>query len=136
MVLLIGAVVRHFFNAKHTGSKGFALVWQWPLSILLAVVLIFILSPERIDENLPVSNARALSIIEKHCVSCHADKPSDHAFKSAPAGLTLEGLSQLRAHGARVITQAVATQSMPLGNRTNMTPQERAELGAWISQNQ
>jgi len=136
MVLLIGGVVRHFFNARHTGSKGFSLLWQWPLSILLAVVLIFILSPERIEEELTVSNAQALLIIDKHCVSCHAAQPSNDSFKSAPAGLVLEHLSQLRTHGARVITQAVTTQSMPLGNSTNMTPQERAELGAWISQNQ
>ncbi len=136
MILLIGGVVRHFFNAQHAGSKGFSLVWQWPLAVFLTIGLILFLSPQQTQEQLTVSDSQALSIIDKHCSSCHASEPANPAFSSAPAGLKLENLEQLRIHGARVATQAVTAKSMPLGNTTKMTLKERAELGAWILENQ
>jgi len=135
-IFLIGGVVRHFFNAQHAGSKGLSLCWQWPVAIFLSLGLIFFVSPNRTQENLAVNDVRALSIIYKHCVSCHATKPTNPAFQTPPAGLNLENLEQLRIHGARVITQAVTSQSMPLGNATNMTLEERTELGAWIRKSQ
>jgi uncharacterized membrane protein len=136
IVLLIGGVVRHFFNAQHAGSKGFSLVWQWPLAVFLTIGLILFLSPQQTQKQLIVSDSQALSIIDKHCSSCHASKPTNPAFSSAPAGLKLDNLEQLRIHGGRVATQAVTTKSMPLGNATKMTLKERAELGAWIVENQ
>ena len=136
LILFIGAIVRHFFNASHAGKKGFSIAWQWPLAILFGVGLILFLSPKKTDEQPVVTNERALSIIEKHCSSCHASTPTNSTFASAPAGVMLENIEQLRTHGARIRTHAVTTQSMPLGNLTEMTLEERSELGAWISKNQ
>jgi uncharacterized membrane protein len=39
---------------------------------------------------------------------------------------------QLKTHAVRVLSQAVLTDAMPLGNKTGMTEEERARLGAWI----
>ena len=135
LILVIGAIVRHFFNTSHAGKKGFSLAWQWPLVIFFGAVLILFLNPKKTNEQPTVTNERALSIIEKHCSSCHASKHNNSAFASAPAGVMLETIEQLLAHSARVRTHAVITQSMPLGNLTKMTAEERTELGAWISKN-
>ena len=35
---------------------------------------------------------------------------------------------------ARILVRAVVTKTMPLGNLTGMTDEERATLGAWIAQ--
>jgi uncharacterized membrane protein len=35
-------------------------------------------------------------------------------------------------YAPKIYERAVATASMPLGNETGMTDQERADLGAWI----
>jgi uncharacterized membrane protein len=37
-------------------------------------------------------------------------------------------------HAAQIEQQAVATETMPLGNETGMTPSERAKLGQWIAE--
>tara|TARA_B100000586_G_scaffold87027_1_gene61735 strand:- start:788 stop:1264 length:477 start_codon:yes stop_codon:yes gene_type:complete len=132
LILLIGGVVRHFFNSQHAGLSGRALLWQWPTAALLSVALIVFLSPAYHRESVAVSDDRALSIITAHCASCHAAEPADPAFQSPPAGLHLENLEHLRTHGFRVLAQAVTSQAMPLGNRTGMTEKERTELGTWI----
>jgi uncharacterized membrane protein len=38
---------------------------------------------------------------------------------------------QIRAQAAAIYQQAVQTQVMPLGNLTQMTPAERAQLADW-----
>jgi uncharacterized membrane protein len=51
-----------------------------------------------------------------------------------PKGLILEDPAAVAAHAQMIYQQAVATETMPLGNLTNITPQERQTLGAWIQQ--
>jgi uncharacterized membrane protein len=44
----------------------------------------------------------------------------------------LDTVEQLRRYASQIETQAVRNKSMPLGNQTGMTDEERARLGAWI----
>jgi uncharacterized membrane protein len=44
----------------------------------------------------------------------------------------LDTPDEIRANAPRILTVAVATQTMPLGNLTGMTPDEREHLGRWI----
>ena len=37
----------------------------------------------------------------------------------------------VKRHAARIFARAVSTKTMPLGNQTGMTDDERAQLGAW-----
>jgi uncharacterized membrane protein len=50
----------------------------------------------------------------------------------APNGTMFDTDAGLQQHAEKIYTRAVATQSMPLGNETQMTETERAQLGAWI----
>ena len=133
LVLLIGGVVRHFFNTWHTGARGSALLWQWPLAVLLGVVLaIFLSTRQTMPLTVSVSDGRALAIIQMHCVACHAATPTHRGFKSPPAGLTLDVRETVILAAERVMAQAVLSKAMPLGNATGMTDTERAELGTWL----
>ncbi|HIM87003.1 MAG TPA: cysteine desulfurase, partial [Gammaproteobacteria bacterium] len=133
LVLLIGGVVRHFFNTWHTGARGSALLWQWPLAVLLGVVLaIFLSTRQTMPLTESVSDERALAIIQMHCVACHAATPTHRGFKSPPAGLTLDVRETVILAAERVMAQAVLSKAMPLGNATGMTDTERAELGTWL----
>ncbi len=133
LVLLIGGVVRHFFNTWHTGARGSALLWQWPLAVLLGVVLaIFLSTRQTMPLTESVSDGRALAIIQMHCVACHAATPTHRGFKSPPAGLTLDVRETVILAAERVMAQAVLSKAMPLGNATGMTDTERAELGTWL----
>ena len=135
LILLIGGVVRHFFNTWHTGARGFTLLWQWPLAALLGIVLVIFLSTRQtVPLTEPVSDERALTIIQMHCVACHAATPSHSGFKSPPAGLTLDTRETVILAAERVMAQAVLSKAMPLGNATGMTDTERAELGGWLRQ--
>ena len=67
-------------------------------------------------------------------MSCHAAHPSNPAFKTAPAGVVFDSLASIRQHRTNIISQAVMSQAMPLGNATKMTPEERSALGQWLQQ--
>lgn len=43
-----------------------------------------------------------------------------------------DDLDQIEANAQRVLAQAVIGRAMPLGNITEMTDEERAQLGQWI----
>ena len=67
------------------------------------------------------------------CAVCHSAKPTDPTIKAAPKGIELETLDELKRYASQIETQAVKNKAMPLGNRTDMTLEERAKLGAWIA---
>jgi len=55
-------------------------------------------------------------------------------FSSAPAGVMFDTPEQIRQQAAKIHAQTVASQIMPLGNITQMTPEERQLIGQWIAQ--
>jgi uncharacterized membrane protein len=132
LILLIGGIIRHFFNSQHVGASGKALLWQWPLAALLIIALVLLMSPKRSSIELAVSDQHVLTIVASHCLSCHAAQPANPAFQTPPADVRLDSLKQLKKHGPQILAQAVMSHAMPLGNTTNMTVEERAALGAWI----
>ncbi len=133
LILLIGGVVRHFFNTLHVGLRGAALLWQWPVAAIIGLALAIFLTSRGSGISLaPVSEARVLAIVDRHCVSCHATTPANSSFTTAPAGVRLEGPEDLRRFAAQILNQAVVSKAMPLGNASGMTDTERAELGSWL----
>ena len=133
LVLLIGVVVRHWFNLHEGGVTGGRIAWQWPATAALVAGLVALTAwrPEAGDADL-VDDAGAMTIVEAHCTGCHASAPRHEAFDEAPAGLALESVEAVRTNARKVLAQAVMTSAMPLGNETGMTAEERAALGAWL----
>lgn len=80
-----------------------------------------------------VPDEQAFAIVERRCVTCHAERPSNPSFPEAPSGVKLDRLDRLQALSTRVLVRAVETRTMPLGNLTGMTDAERDTLGAWIA---
>lgn len=81
-----------------------------------------------------VSFATVRQIVDARCVTCHAAAPVNPSFLAPPAGVILETDAQLEALAPRILVRAVQTRTMPLGNLTGMTDEERGWLGAWIAQ--
>ncbi len=135
LVLPLGAVVREFFNARNAGQTGNALRWQWPVAAALTISLIALTAwnpdGEAAVED-EVLTAEALAIVQTRCAACHTANPTDEDFDKPPGGVMFDDAAMLKAHAARVLAQAVLTDAMPLGNKTGMTKEERARLGAWI----
>ncbi len=135
LVLALGAVVREFFNARNAGRTGAAILWQWPLAAALTLALVALTAWKPGGETVVEGNiftVDALAIVQTRCVSCHSAKPSDEDIEEAPGGVMFDDAVQLKTHAAKVLAQAVLTKAMPLGNKTGMTDDERARLGAWI----
>jgi uncharacterized membrane protein len=81
-----------------------------------------------------VEFAQVRTILEARCLSCHAKQPANPAFAAPPAGLMLENPADVVANKDKILTRAVETKTMPLGNLTGMTDDERVVLGQWIAQ--
>lgn len=78
------------------------------------------------------SDAEVLTIVRKHCVTCHAAKPTHESFQEAPKDIILETVVDLKRHSATIYAQTVQTKAMPLGNQSKMSDDERATLGQWL----
>jgi uncharacterized membrane protein len=78
-----------------------------------------------------VELARVRTIFGERCVPCHAKSPTEPGFSAPPNGVMLETVGQIMAHLPEV-TQQLSLRTMPLGNVTGMTDEERETLLMWI----
>ncbi len=74
-----------------------------------------------------VSFAVANTIVQQRCARCHGNG-------NVMGGLSLATPQDIQRHAANIKARAVLSQSMPQGNITQMTNDERATLGRWIDQ--
>ena len=73
-----------------------------------------------------------LAIVGKHCIMCHAAHPSHEGFDEPPKGVMLTSIADIVLHKDQILAQAVNSDTMPLGNETGMTEEERQKLGAFL----
>jgi uncharacterized membrane protein len=133
LIAIVGILVmiRHYFNLKGVGQSKNTLIG---IIIISTIVLVYALAPSqnKVQYEGVVTIAEVKTIIETHCVSCHSVNPTDEIFVTAPNGFMLNTEEQIIASKNQIYQRAVATNSMPLGNKTNMTSDEREKLKAWI----
>ncbi|MFH1806520.1 MAG: urate hydroxylase PuuD [Pseudomonadota bacterium] len=136
LILIIGGLVRHFFNTRNAGGQGRAIAWQLPAAgVGMAILAMF----ASYDPNAAshagadvIASGKAIEIIQARCASCHSSHPTDEGFDEAPSGVIFDDLDQIHANAQRILAQAVIGRAMPLGNMTEMTDAERGDLGRWI----
>ena len=122
-IFAIVVAIRHFFNLKHVGRR----VW-WVLGVagIGAVALAIALAPDDQPVLLDaVGDDEALAIVSERCQTCHQGN-------SAPLGVQLETVEQMRSHAPQ-IESLVRSKTMPPANATNMTDEERVVLVAWAA---
>ena len=73
------------------------------------------------------------AVVVQRCLPCHSRFPSDTTFGAAPAGVAFDTPENIARFAERIRVRAVETQTMPLANKTGMTPDERALLARWIA---
>ena len=133
LMMAAGVSIRHFFNRRHKG----VLAWQYPaLGAVLLGVVAWWTAPRPIALPLVqgvVNFERVRAIIGERCLNCHAPTPTFPGLVQPPAGVLLHAPDQILKNVPRIHQQAVATRTMPLGNITQMTDQERAVIAAWIA---
>jgi len=135
LVIIVGGVIRDYFNAKNQGKDGKRLIWQWPVATMFMAILITFISYNdevKVANDDQLDSTDVLAIIQTHCVSCHAAKPSNNDFKNAPGGVRLETLEDIKRYSSKILKQSVLTKAMPLGNINGMTEKQRRGVGDWI----
>ncbi len=134
VVFIAGALVRHWFNLRNAGQGR---IWPIPAAVAIMLVLVYATLPggTMTDEDAdPVTFAEAYDIVAKRCVSCHAAKPADENFDKPPKNVAFDTAEQIRNQAPKIRAVAVLTRTMPVGNETEMTDDERRVLGRWIAE--
>src|SRR5690606_1745367 len=130
-ISLIGAGVRHWFNLRGQGHKN---VWILPAAAVAMVALALVSSPQSAAQyEGEVTFAMVRDIIDRRCVECHSATPTSQLYDVAPQGVMFDTPQQIVDRAARINSQVVVTQQMPLSNLTGMTDEERSILAAWYA---
>ncbi|MET0531035.1 MAG: urate hydroxylase PuuD [Microvirga sp.] len=141
LILIAGAVIRHFFNSQHAG-KG-SPWWTWGVaaaSVALAIWLSIIGKPgnaSMADASAPVEVAasfdEAVLAIQSRCSMCHAAEPVWEGIPIAPKGVRLDTPEEIARHAEIIRVQSVLTHAMPPNNITEMTLDERKAVATWLA---
>lgn len=134
-LFISGMWIRHYFNLKHQGQNKPSVLIGGLLSFFVIMLAIAPWSTlKATDTNqVSVTDDQAWAIVQTHCTECHATNPTSELFSAPPAGFVLENLEQVRTAKSQVLLRAVTVGDMPLGNMTQMTPDDRAALASWIN---
>ena len=138
IILIIGALIRHFFNVKHTGSKPPYWV-AIPVTIftLLTIYISYSGKPElsEMKGNATLINkipkpilANAQEIIVSKCAMCHAREPLWENMANAPKLIRLETKKDIVDNIDNIYSQSVLSFAMPPGNLSFIEDHERAEI--------
>jgi uncharacterized membrane protein len=136
IVLAIGPVIRHFFNSRHEGKGSPWWTWGVAAAGMIAVAWLSGAGPKdaatgaRADR---VNVAEAHNVVLSRCSMCHMDGPLWPGVHGPPKGVLLDGPENIRRHAHLIEINAVRSDAMPPGNITEMTPQERGILAAWLA---
>lgn len=152
LVLLIGAVIRHFFNTLHRTHRK--LWWCWVVAggLFAAVIALsgypgWRTSPGesaaapaarewRKDPEIALAQSPhfddAAAIVGARCAMCHAREPLWPGMAHAPKNVFLETADDIVHNAGLISVQAVRSHAMPPGNVTGLEPEERRRLSAWI----
>ena len=133
LMTFIGGGIRHM---QIVGARRVA--WMAiPIASALATV-IWVCAPTQSSnsgQNLNTAApkfAQVWSIIQERCTTCHSQNPTDDTYTVAPAGMMFDDPRQAKAFAARIKFRVVESHTMPFGNKTNITEEERQILGRWV----
>ena len=136
IILIIGALIRHFFNIKHTGAKP--PYWVCVPIIILGSIIFYISDLgkpklnnikntatliELIPEKTMVS---AQEVIVSKCSMCHAKEPLWENMKNAPKLVNLETSIDIINNIDSIYKQSVLSYAMPPGNISLLEDNERS----------
>ncbi len=136
IVLAIGPVIRHFFNSRHEGKGSPWWTWGVTAAGMIAVAWLSGAGPrETTTGALPPTPkfSAVANIVISRCSMCHASEPVWAGIGAAPKGVMLDDAARIHQHAQLIDINAVRSHAMPPGNITEMTPDERRTLAAWLA---
>ena len=132
-IFIITVLIRHYFNLEGEGKSGAKTVLG--IAVVLIAIAFYLLIPSKpkvIEGAKPIAYSQIASIMENRCSTCHSANPSDDQFTVAPSGFMLDTKEQIINAKDIIYTRTIASNSMPFGNKTHMTQEERDVLALWL----
>jgi uncharacterized membrane protein len=132
-----GACIRAWFVARHKayerGGRSSPLPAVVGLLVLAAVAYALTPSTQSTQARTggPGQYQHVESILRVRCQPCHSATPTQPGFSAPPAGVLLDTSEHIYARLAQTKQQLTA-RTMPIGNLTGMTEEERSVVLAWI----
>ena len=136
IILIIGALIRHFFNIKHTGAKP--PYWVCVPIIILGSIIFYIsdLGKPKLNNIKNTANlielipektlVSAQEIIVSKCSMCHAKEPLWENMRNAPKLVNLETSTDIINNIDNIYKQSVLSYAMPPGNISFLEDNERS----------
>jgi uncharacterized membrane protein len=137
LIVIAGAVVRHFYNSRHAGRGS--PWWTWGVAaacVALAIWLSVIGKPGEASAAPAATTAPthdAVAAIQSRCAMCHARAPLYPGIAIAPKGVRFDTPEDIARHAREIRIQAVLTHAMPPNNITAMSLDERRAVAAWLA---
>jgi uncharacterized membrane protein len=136
LVLIVGAVIRHFYNVRHTGRPSPWWTWGVAAAGVAVIVMLSAGGPSHgeraaVPPEQQVTFADVEGIVLSRCSMCHAALPLWPGIGVAPKNVILDSPEMIRLHAREIYLQAAATDAMPPANVTELLPEERGMLAAW-----
>ena len=128
-----GILVRHYFNVRHLpGVKWWLLI---AASAIVVAIAAWTLPQSRFtaDTVQSASIDTVRNIVHERCTVCHSATPVFSGFPVAPNGILMDTDDQINQHAARIFATSVTTRSMPIGNLSKMTEEERQTIAGWYA---
>ncbi|CAO3380093.1 urate hydroxylase PuuD [Azospirillum argentinense] len=136
VVLVVGAVIRHFFNSRHAGKP--TPWWTWAVAAAGVAVIVGLSAAGTRTESAAaparVEFAQVEEVVLSRCSMCHAAQPVWEGIGVAPRGVMLDSAEAIGRHAPQIRVWAALSDAMPPGNVTGITPEERRLLAAWTDQ--
>ena len=136
LVLVVGAVIRHFYNTRHKGLPS--PWWTWYVAAVGMLLIMWLSSMKPVDVEAaaapdePVTFAMAEEVVLSRCSMCHTAEPMWEGIHVPPKNVVLDSPEHIRGHADQIYLQAAYTHAMPPGNVTEITPEERKILAPWV----
>jgi uncharacterized membrane protein len=143
LIVVAGAVVRHFYNSRHAGKGSPWWTWIVAAACIAGAIYLSIVGKPGIANLAQASGAatatplpgeEALLAIQSRCSMCHAAEPAWPGMAAAPKGVLLDTPEEIARHAEAVRIQAVLTHAMPPNNLTEMTLDERRAVAEWLAE--
>jgi uncharacterized membrane protein len=137
VILVVGAVIRHFYNTRHKGLPS--PWWTWGVAAAGVALIVWLSSfpPAGSEEAAapaePVTFAQAEEVVSSYCSMCHSEEPFWEGVPVPPKGVMLDTPERIALHAEAIGLQAVMTHAMPPPGAFEMPTEDRAILAAWVA---
>jgi uncharacterized membrane protein len=130
LLMLAGALIRHFFVARHKAHvKGVQPPWGYALAavLVLGVLVVWLMPKPAAPADVqapPPSFAQVHAVIEQRCVLCHNAQVQQK-------NVALHTPQLIGQHALAIYQQVAVLKVMPLNNATQITDAERVLIERW-----